>query len=523
MVTVDTALCNGCAVCVRECPVGAMALEERKAVAGEACVGCGLCLRVCEKGAVSTTGTPDDCRVPCDHCPVQCRILEGHGGACRRYVNRGGRLELARPLVVPAERGPRHIVELAPLVTGVGAGTTSPCFAPAPYIVEEQIEGVDVVTVVSEVPFSYSSMQLKVDTNAFIGEEGATIRRDGRPVGRVETQQYGSKLLAVGGVNTLHGKSGSTAARTIADVCNRREVRLKVEGGPRLDLVLGGPPKVDGSVSGKMRAGCGSATLAMFAPALAAAADEVIVLDPDITGLLSEHLAGRALGLTWSGVVPVGRKSTVGRYFGEVGPGLGGTNVTDARSAVASIDWRVARVGLTLLVTDTAGESAALLRLTEGGELEGIELSAAARRAVSAIRQSAEDPRVSALLIFGAGGSARAGVTRYPIKLNEAVHAGDVRITVGGAPVYLLPGGGITFVVDAERLPPDAVGWVPTPATLAPIEYTMTREMFAKVEGHVSALRPWREVVGERWCVAWAGAATMPTNLDVDRDGGAGR
>ena len=43
--------------------------------------------------------------------------------------------------------------------------------------------------------------------------------------------------------------------------------------------------------------------------------DEAIILDYHIIGLLSEHMAGRAVGMKYSGVVPYGRKSTAGRYF----------------------------------------------------------------------------------------------------------------------------------------------------------------------------------------------------------------
>ena len=47
------------------------------------------------------------------------------------------------------------------------------------------------------------------------------------------------------------------------------------------------------------------------------------------------------------------------------------------------------------------------------------------------------------------------------------------RLTCGGAPVYVWPGGGITFMVDVTRLPDGAFGYVPTPALVAPLEFTM--------------------------------------------------
>ncbi|MCZ7662892.1 MAG: 6-hydroxynicotinate reductase [Thermoleophilia bacterium] len=377
-------------------------------------------------------------------------------------------------------------------------GTASPCFTPAPHIVAAEIADVDVVTVVSEVPLSYSGLKLKVDTNVFVGEEGARVRRDGRPIGRVETQEYGSKMLGLAGLDAVHGPNGATATRTVEDICNRQRVELKIEKGARLSVVLGEPPEVDGVVSGPMRVGCGSATVAMFGPALKAVADEVLVLDPDITGLLSEHLAGRGLGMTWSGLIPAGDRSTIGRYFGEAGSGIGGTRFTDPREAVASVDPDVARPGMTVFITETAGELGFLFRLNDSLELEPVPLSPEAHRAMALIRENSEPSRVSALFVAGLGGSARSGVTRFPIKLNEAVRAGTVRLTVGGAPVFLLPGGGITILVDVEKLPAGAITRVPSPAMVAPVEYTMTRETYALIEGHVDNVRPLDVVLGER-------------------------
>jgi NAD-dependent dihydropyrimidine dehydrogenase PreA subunit len=498
MLRIDPELCVGCKLCARECPTGAIRMDGRKAVSGDGCASCALCVRLCDKHAITLSFEPAEKRVRCGNCPVECAILEGFTGACRRYRNLDGQLVLDRPLLVPAHVGPRTETVLDPLLTGVGAGTTSPCFTPAPYIVQESFDGVDVVTVVSEVPFSYSGLKLKVDTNLYLGEEGARVRREGRPIGMVETEEYGSKMLALGGVNSFHGPYGCTAARTISELCNGGEVDLKVENGARVRVRVGGRPLVDGVLAGKMRVGCGSAATAMFAPYFAQVADEVLVLDPGITGLFSEHMAGRALGKSWSGVTPVGRKSTIGRYFGEAGQGLGGTCFTNPREAIESIDPAIARPGMTLFVTDTAGESGFLFRLDERLELEELPLNSEAFKVMELMQENAEDARVSALFMAGAGGSARSGVTKFPIKLNQAVHAGLVRLTMGSAPVFLLPGGGITFAVDVEKLPAGAITWVPTPALVAPVEYTMTREVYARVEGHIEAIRPRQEVLAER-------------------------
>ena len=55
----------------------------------------------------------------------------------------------------------------------------------------------------------------------------------------------------------------------------------------------------------------------------------------------------------------------------------------------------------------------------------------------------------------GAGGSLRAGVTDNPVRLTESVKQRLVtRVTGGGAPVYVWPGGGITYMVDVTRCRP---------------------------------------------------------------------
>ena len=65
------------------------------------------------------------------------------------------------------------------------------------------------------------------------------------------------------------------------------------------------------------------------------------------------------------------------------------------------------------------------------------------------------------------------GVTENPVKLTHSVRDALTRVTCGGAPVYVWPGGGITFMADVSRMPQNAFGYVPTPALVAPIEFTL--------------------------------------------------
>ncbi len=50
---VDASLCDGCGVCVDECPMGAIELNDVAHVDEEICTECGSCVDVCPKGAIS--------------------------------------------------------------------------------------------------------------------------------------------------------------------------------------------------------------------------------------------------------------------------------------------------------------------------------------------------------------------------------------------------------------------------------------------------------------------------------------
>ncbi|MEE9609763.1 MAG: hypothetical protein V3W19_00855 [Desulfatiglandales bacterium] len=323
-----------------------------------------------------------------------------------------------------------------------------------------------------------------------MGEEGAPVMVGKRKVGMVMTEQYGSKMLSIGGVNLLTGKDGLLAARTITDIANKKRVKLKIEGGNRLELQVGQAPVINGLKPGNMRVGCGSATLGLFAPLLLESADEAIILDSHITGLMSEHTAGRFVGTRPSGVKLRFRLSTPGRYFGDHGEGWGGTSITNPTDVIADIDQKVAPKGMRILITETTGRNGVLFELGEGGGLREIPMSETAKRALEAISSSCERSLVSAVYMGGTGGSARAGVALYPVKLTGAVHEGKANLTVGGAPTFILPGGGINFMVDVERVKADFFYWTPTPATICPIEYTMEYGDYVEMGGHIQAMQP---------------------------------
>src|SRR5258708_7341509 len=168
--------------------------------------------------------------VTCDACPVLCRIRPGKTGACDRYGNVAGRLTRMDPVVVTrrlADESGRLVPFLkAPtwdgslisgadtFVTGIGAGTTYPDYKPAPFIVSSEVDGVDMVTVVTEGVFSYCGIKVKIDTDRYLGPECAPVRSNGEQVGHMTTAEYDSPILSFGRVHHLTGGAQNEGVAT---------------------------------------------------------------------------------------------------------------------------------------------------------------------------------------------------------------------------------------------------------------------------------------------------------------------
>src|SRR6218665_155968 len=212
-----------------------------------------------------------------------------------------------------------------------------------------------------------------------------------------------------------------------------------------------------------MRVGCGSAVIGIFARQCCGHGDEVVVVDEHITGVLTEHQAGRCLGMKPSGIRMRGRKSTPGRYFQVAQPGTGW-----GEAGGAGPGWR-------LRIRSTTGEHAGGSLLDHQLKPVPAPMPAAVGHIVQRIGQNCEAALSSVLFPGGAGGSLRAGGTENPVLLTRAIKNALVHVSCGGAPAYLWPGGGITVMADVLRMPDNSFGTVPTPALVAPMEFSMRR------------------------------------------------
>ena len=469
-------------------------------------------------------------KIECNACPVLCQISAGRSGACDRYANHEGSLirvdpvlllrkTLAAadaPLVAFADRpAPANDEVAAPaeadwsgdllladevFVTGVGSSTTYPDYKPAPFIVSAKAAGVDMVTVVTEGIFSYCSFKVKIDTDRYLGPEQANVRAKGEVVGHVTTAEYGSQMLSLGGVHHLTGgskKEGRVTVEVMESLGNKEAVELTIDGGSQVIIQAGRAPIVNGVEEQRMRVGCGSATIGIFAKQLFGQADEVVVVDDHITGVLTEHQAGRCLDMRRSGIKMRGRKSTPGRYFQVANPGTGwgGTDIADPLAIIESWDAQVAWPGLRLLMTSTTGEHASWYVLDETLTPREQEMPPEVRAVVARIGENCEPSLCTVLFLGGAGGSLRAGVSENPVLLTRSIKNALVNVTCGGAPAYVWPGGGITVMVDVMRMPDRSFGTVPTPAIVAPIEFSMRMDDYRMLGGHLDHVRSLEDVL----------------------------
>lgn len=461
-------------------------------------------------------------KIRCDACPVMCFIADGKIGACDRYANHGGDLVRLDALTIientshklvpflkdsqPDEWDGNIVQGNRPFVTAVGAGTTYPDYKPAPFIVSQEIDGVDMVTVVTEGIFSYCGVKVKIDTDRHIGHERDVVRVNGEPIGHVMTSEYGSKMLSLGGVEHLTGgskKEGRVTCDALLRLCNREPVEMVIGEEDHLTSVVveaGKPPLVNGVEEKLMRVGCGSATIGMFPKQWVGHVDEVVVVDDHITGVLSEHQTGKELNVPPTGIKIKGRKSTPGRYFqvAKPGTGWGGTDIEDPLTILGPFNPKIAWEGLTMLMVSTTGEQFGYFVLDADLVPQVAEIPSRLKASADLIAENCEPSVCSVLFMGGAGGSLRAGVTENPVRLTRSVKDSLTFVSCGGAESYVWPGGGITVMVDVMDMPTGSFGYVPTPALVAPIEFTMRVADYGTLGGHMSEIKKVSSIVSDQ-------------------------
>jgi 6-hydroxynicotinate reductase len=326
------------------------------------------------------------------------------------------------------------------------------------------------------------------------------VRVEGEAIGHVMTSEYGSKMLSLGGVEHLTGgskKEGRVTCDALLRLCNRDAVEMTIDGGVTMVVEAGKAPVINGTPEKLMRVGCGSATIGMFAKQWHGNVDEVVVVDDHITGVLSEHEAGKGLDMTPSGIRINGRRSTPGRYFqvADPGTGWGGTDVEDPLTILRPADPKRAWPGLRLLMISTTGEQWAYFTLDDDLEPQPADITPELLTVAERIAENCEPSLCSVLFMGGAGGSLRAGVTENPVRLTRSVKESLTHVSCGGAAAYVWPGGGITVMVDVMDMPTNSFGYVPTPALVAPIEFTLRREDYGTLGGHMEHIQPVGDVV----------------------------
>ena len=88
----------------------------------------------------------------------------------------------------------------------------------------------------------------------------------------------------------------------------------------------------------------------------------------------------------------------------------------------------------------------------------------------------------------------RAGVTENPVGLTRSVKDALTHVSCGGADTYIWPGGGITLMVDVMNMPANSFGYVPTPALVAPIEFTLRVSDYTALGGHLDQMRSAKDI-----------------------------
>src|SRR4029450_3597807 len=108
----------------------------------------------------------------------------------------------------------------------------------------------------------------------------------------------------------------------------------------------------------RMRVGCGSAAIGMFAKQWHGKVGESGGVGGPITRVFSRHRGGQPADMPSTVIKRRRRRATPGRYFqvADPGTGWGGTNISDPLSVLGPFNPKEARPGLTMLMVSNTGE-----------------------------------------------------------------------------------------------------------------------------------------------------------------------
>ncbi len=511
---IDQDKCIQCSDCIEACALGMISEKDGEIVIGESCVnslGCPAATVCSQEAILHHDQSPVVDAVMCKVCPVRCEIPLGGTGDCQMLTNKGGEI-VRRAELTQYEDVNRYLkpdyepVISKPLLTGIGAG--SHCAnPPSPFIVLDKVGGVDVVTSVTECHYLYAGIKVKIDTEKYVGEEGSKVFSKGKEVGMVVKEHYGSKFLELGDVNTFtDGKDGWKAAKLVADIANRKPVKLEVQDGSTLEIQVGEKPIIDGELSERRRYGCGGEVGVSLGKVFLkelyerGVVNEGIVIDRGYTGRFGIPAADPNLD-PWG--KPIMKSGIRIKYVNPArfclphvgGKGWGCTPLKKGFDIVLDYDPDRIEPGYTLLITEPSADRVEFYEFTKGRAFKEVPLPKEVKEAIETFRNDCEPARVSAYFIAGAGGTARKGVTKRPVRLSEAVLNRKARVTVGGAPAFVFTGGGINFMVDVEEVKPGAFYWTAVPAVVAPLEFTMKLEDYRQIGGFMEHVRPLREIL----------------------------
>jgi len=389
------------------------------------------------------------------------------------------------------------------------------------------------VTVVTEGIFSYCGRQGEDRHDRYLGPEQAVVRVRGEAIGHVTTAEYGSQMLSLGGVHHLTGgskKEGVVTCDALLALCNKEAVELSVDGGSTV-FVQADRRR---SSTARARSACGWAAARGDRHVRAQWKDHVdeVIVSTIHHGVLSEHQGGRFLDMKPAGIPRAGRKSTPGRYFQVAGPGLGwgGTDVSDPLAIIEKIDPKQAWPGLRLPDGLDHRRAFGLVRARPGPSSRSPRDAFAGAPRRGAHCRELRARALHRVVHGGAGARCAPASQENPVRLTRSVREALTKVTLAASPPT---SGRAAHHLDGRCCP--HAGEIlrlcgPTPALVAPIEFTLRADDYAALvatpRAHHAGRRAARQQgagrqidrrLSPRWSPAPAARADRPHHRGLRR------